>query len=155
LVFGLTARQFLTILIGVPWRTAPGMNQPHRPACIFHSRAACLALTCVLALVRPGDRPIQEWAVVALPTLRAKSYELESTGAGAVPLARSSGRGLGESGARPGLGGRMLSIKPFRGSVQAIRIGLDTISGGVVRLKAGQYRAVLEVAGIASPLERD
>jgi hypothetical protein len=44
-------------------------------------------------------------------------------------------------------------MKPSRASVQAIRIGLETISGGVVRLTAGQYRAVLEVAGIATALD--
>jgi hypothetical protein len=40
-------------------------------------------------------------------------------------------------------------------SVQAVRLGLEGIEHGVVRLVGGQYRAVLEVAGGGSLLEID
>jgi hypothetical protein len=66
LLFGLTARQFLTILIGVSLAYS-AWNQPAAPASLhLPLAAACLALTFVLALVRPGDRPIEQWALVAL-----------------------------------------------------------------------------------------
>jgi hypothetical protein len=38
-------------------------------------------------------------------------------------------------------------------SVQATRLGIDAIEDGVVALPGGEYRAVLEVSGTASPLE--
>src|SRR6266851_8337692 len=40
-------------------------------------------------------------------------------------------------------------------SVQATRLGIDAIEDGVVTLPGGEYRAVLEVSGTASPLEDD
>ncbi len=40
-------------------------------------------------------------------------------------------------------------------SVQATRLGIDAIEDGVVALPGGEYRAVLEVSGTASPLEDD
>jgi hypothetical protein len=40
-------------------------------------------------------------------------------------------------------------------SVQATRLGIDAIEAGVVVLSGGEYRAVLEVNGTASPLADD
>ncbi len=40
-------------------------------------------------------------------------------------------------------------------SVQEVRLGLEAIEDGVVRLAGGEYRAVLEVAGGASVLQSD
>jgi hypothetical protein len=40
-------------------------------------------------------------------------------------------------------------------SVQTVRLGIDAIEDGVVALPGGEYRAVLEVSGTASPLEDD
>jgi hypothetical protein len=40
-------------------------------------------------------------------------------------------------------------------SVQATRLGIDAIEDSVVALHGGEYRAVLEVSGTASPLEDD
>jgi hypothetical protein len=46
-----------------------------------------------------------------------------------------------------------MSAKPA--SVQTIRLGIDAIEDGVVALPGGEYRAILEVSGTASPLEDD
>jgi hypothetical protein len=40
-------------------------------------------------------------------------------------------------------------------SVQAVRLGIEAIQDGVVALAGGEYRAVLEVGGTASPFEDD
>src|SRR2546422_297246 len=40
-------------------------------------------------------------------------------------------------------------------SVQATRLGIDAIENSVVALPGGEYRAVLEVSGTASPLADD
>jgi hypothetical protein len=40
-------------------------------------------------------------------------------------------------------------------SVQTTRLGIDAIQDGVVALPGGEYRAVLEVGGTASPLQDD
>jgi len=40
-------------------------------------------------------------------------------------------------------------------SVQTTRLGIDAIENSVVALPGGEYRAVLEVSGTASPLEDD
>jgi hypothetical protein len=40
-------------------------------------------------------------------------------------------------------------------SVQAARLGIEAIQDGVVALAGGEYRAVLEVSGTASPFEDD
>jgi hypothetical protein len=40
-----------------------------------------------------------------------------------------------------------------RASVQTARLGIDAIQDGVVTLSGGEYRAVLEVSGTASPFE--
>src|SRR4030081_238897 len=42
-----------------------------------------------------------------------------------------------------------------RASVQTIRLGIDAIEDSVVTLPGGEYRAVLEVSGTASPLQND
>src|SRR5712692_10688219 len=44
---------------------------------------------------------------------------------------------------------------PKHASVQATRLGIDAIQDGVVALSGGEYRAVLEVSGTASPLADD
>jgi len=65
-LFGLTGRQFLTALIGVSiaynlW------NQAALPATLRVGLAAAwVAATLVLALVRPGDRPLEQWALSAV-----------------------------------------------------------------------------------------
>jgi hypothetical protein len=46
-------------------------------------------------------------------------------------------------------------MSPKHASVQAIRLGIDAIQDGVVALSGGEYRAVLEVSGTASPLADD
>jgi hypothetical protein len=40
-------------------------------------------------------------------------------------------------------------------SVQTVRLGIDSIQESVVGLREGEYRAVLEVSGTASPFEDD
>jgi hypothetical protein len=42
-----------------------------------------------------------------------------------------------------------------RASVQTVRLGIEAIQDGVVALVGGEYRAVLEVSGTASPVEDD
>jgi hypothetical protein len=42
-----------------------------------------------------------------------------------------------------------------RASVQTVRLGIEAIQDGVVELSGGEYRAVLEVSGTASPFEDD
>ncbi|MGI9148535.1 MAG: hypothetical protein ACR2IK_18625 [Chloroflexota bacterium] len=42
-----------------------------------------------------------------------------------------------------------------RASVQTARLGIEAIADGMVTLVAGEYRAVLEVSGTASPFEDD
>jgi hypothetical protein len=44
---------------------------------------------------------------------------------------------------------------PRHASVQATRLGIDAIQDSVVALSGGEYRAVLEVSGTASPLADD
>ena len=46
-------------------------------------------------------------------------------------------------------------MKSTGASVQAVRVGVEAIAGGVVRLKTGEYRAVLEVAGTGTALDDD
>jgi hypothetical protein len=66
-LFGLTARQFLYILVGSSasyalWDQALGLGDPLRVASV----AVCLATTLAFALVRPADRPLEAWLVAAL-----------------------------------------------------------------------------------------
>jgi len=42
-----------------------------------------------------------------------------------------------------------------RASVQTLRLGIEAINDGVVTLTGGEFRAVLEVSGTASPMEDD
>jgi hypothetical protein len=44
-------------------------------------------------------------------------------------------------------------MKSAHASVQSFRVGVETITDGVVRIRTCQYRAVLEVAGIATALD--
>src|SRR5215467_10966707 len=44
-------------------------------------------------------------------------------------------------------------LKPKRTSVQSTRLAIETIQTGVVALPDGEYRAVLEVSGVARPFE--
>jgi hypothetical protein len=44
-------------------------------------------------------------------------------------------------------------MKGLRASVQTIRVGVESIADGVVCLKTGEYRAALEVAGLAAALD--
>jgi len=38
-----------------------------------------------------------------------------------------------------------------RASVQTVRLGIEAIQDGVVTLVGGEFRAVLEISGTASP----
>src|SRR5262249_54350352 len=65
-LFGLTARQFLTVLIGVSLAYSV-WNHPALLASLRLGLAAtCAVLTLVVALVRAAERPIEQWALVAL-----------------------------------------------------------------------------------------
>jgi len=65
-LFGLTGRQFLTILIGVSLAYSI-WNQLALPVSLrVPVTIACVGLTLVTALIRPGERPLEQWALVAL-----------------------------------------------------------------------------------------
>jgi PrgI family protein len=66
-VFGLTARQFLYMLVGSSasyalWDQSLGMADGLRIASV----ALSLAVTLAFTLVRPADRALEEWLVAAL-----------------------------------------------------------------------------------------
>ena len=66
-LFGLTARQFLYVLVGSSasytlWEQTLGLADPLRVASV----AVCLATTLAFALLRPADRALEEWLVAAL-----------------------------------------------------------------------------------------
>jgi hypothetical protein len=66
-LFGLTARQFLYVLVGASasyelWEQALWLGDVLRTASV----AVCLGMTLALALVRPAGRPLEEWLVAAL-----------------------------------------------------------------------------------------
>ncbi len=66
-VFGLTVRQFLFMLVGSSatysaWVELTALPSPLRLAIA----AACISVTLAFALVRPGSRPLEEWVAVAL-----------------------------------------------------------------------------------------
>src|ERR1700674_132814 len=66
-LFGLTARQFLYLLVGSSasyalWEQALWFGDPLRVASVV----TCLGTTLALALVRPADRALEEWLVAAL-----------------------------------------------------------------------------------------
>ena len=66
-VFGLTVRQFLYILVGSSasytlWGQAPTLGQG---LCIAGA-GACIAITLAFALLRPAGRALEEWLVAGL-----------------------------------------------------------------------------------------
>jgi hypothetical protein len=66
-LFGLTARQFLYVLVGSSasyafWDQTLGLGEALRVASV----AVSLATTLAFALVRPADRPLEEWLAAAL-----------------------------------------------------------------------------------------
>jgi PrgI family protein len=66
-VFGLTARQFLYVLVGSSasyalWDQTAWLGDPVRVASVIISLGTALAF----ALVRPADRALEEWLVAAL-----------------------------------------------------------------------------------------
>jgi hypothetical protein len=67
LVFGLTARQFLYVLVGSSlayglWEQAATAPSPLRVAVT----AACLVVAAALALLRPFGRPLEEWLLASV-----------------------------------------------------------------------------------------
>jgi hypothetical protein len=67
LLFGLTARQFLYLVVGCS--VAYGVwQQPTEMATVARAAltTACLLLAGLVALVRPLGRPLEEWIVAAL-----------------------------------------------------------------------------------------
>ena len=72
-LFGLTARQFLYVLVGSSasytlWEQTLGLADPLRVASV----AVCLATTLAFALLRPADRALEEWLVAALVYARGQ-----------------------------------------------------------------------------------
>ena len=66
-LYGLTVRQFLYLLVGSSatyslWDQLAPLPTPLRAALA----GACVALTLAFALLRPADRPLEEWFAVAL-----------------------------------------------------------------------------------------
>lgn len=66
-VFGLTVRQFLYMLVGssatyTAWEHLNGLPGPLR----FAIATLCVGLTVAFALLRPADRPLEEWMAAAL-----------------------------------------------------------------------------------------
>jgi hypothetical protein len=66
-VFGLTVRQFLHLLVGssgtyIFWEQSAMLGDALRIALAIVS----VCTTVILALVRPGGRPLEEWIVAAL-----------------------------------------------------------------------------------------
>src|SRR5579864_8390050 len=66
-LYGLTVRQFLYLLVGSSgaysvWDQMSSFPTPLRAAVA----ALCVALTLGFALLRPADRPLEEWLAAAL-----------------------------------------------------------------------------------------
>jgi PrgI family protein len=66
-LYGLTVRQFLYLLVGSSatyslWQQSDGLPLPLRIALA----AFCTVLTLAFALLRPADRPLEEWCAAAL-----------------------------------------------------------------------------------------
>ncbi|MGI9148534.1 MAG: PrgI family protein [Chloroflexota bacterium] len=66
-LFGLTVRQFLYLLVGssasyAVWDQTLWLADTLRAVCVV----VCLATTLAFALVRPDGRSLEEWAVAAL-----------------------------------------------------------------------------------------
>jgi PrgI family protein len=67
LVFGLTARQFLYVLVGCTLAYAVWDQASIVPAALRVGVAtACLLVSTVIALVRPSGRALEEWLLAAL-----------------------------------------------------------------------------------------
>jgi hypothetical protein len=73
-LFGLTVRQFLYVLVGSSatytlWEQLAGLGDLVRIAIAV----LCIAFTLAFALLRPADRPLEEWLAAALAyTLSAR-----------------------------------------------------------------------------------
>jgi len=66
-LFGLTVRQFLYMLVGSSatytlWGETPHLADPIR----FALAALCVAITLAFALLRLSDRPLEEWLAAGL-----------------------------------------------------------------------------------------
>jgi hypothetical protein len=66
-LFGLTVRQFLYMLVGSSvtytlWEQSAGLTDPARIAI----GVVCVLITLAFALLRPADRPLEEWLAAAL-----------------------------------------------------------------------------------------
>ncbi len=64
---GLSVRQLMNLIVGLStayaiWNDWPGLPLPVRAA----MAGACLIVALALTLIRPGGRPLEEWAFVAL-----------------------------------------------------------------------------------------
>ena len=64
---GLSVRQLMNLIVGLStayaiWNGWPALPLPLRAA----MAGACLIVALALTLVRPGGRPLEEWAFVAL-----------------------------------------------------------------------------------------
>jgi len=67
LVFGLTARQFLYVLVGCTLAYAVWDQASMAPSALRVSvTAACLLASTVIALFRPLGRPLEGWILAAL-----------------------------------------------------------------------------------------
>ncbi|HEY1298201.1 MAG TPA: PrgI family protein [Chloroflexota bacterium] len=67
LLFGLTVRQFLYLLVGSSvaytlWEQSAALGEVAR-VCLG---ALCVGVTLAFALLRPADRPLEEWLAAAL-----------------------------------------------------------------------------------------
>jgi len=66
-VFGLSVRQFLYVLVGSSasytlWDQSATLVSPVRILLV----TLCVSATLAFALLRPGDRPLEEWMVAAV-----------------------------------------------------------------------------------------
>ncbi|MCC6175630.1 MAG: PrgI family protein [Chloroflexi bacterium] len=64
---GLSVRQLMNLIVGLSTAYAIWNDWPAMPVLLRGGLAgACLLTAVVLTLVRPGGRPLEEWAFVAL-----------------------------------------------------------------------------------------
>ena len=154
-VFGLTARQFLYVLVGSSasyslWEQAPALGDA---AARGDGRRSASARPSPSPCWRPADRPLEEWlaaACVYAGSPGRATWQPREPIAGGLATER---RQLAGAGAESELGGGRRRMK--HASVQTARLGIEAIQDGVVALAGGEYRAVLEVGGTASPFEDD
>jgi hypothetical protein len=67
LIFGLTARQFLYVLVGASLAYGLWEQTADAPSALRVSvTLACLLIGAALALVRPFGRPLEEWLLAGL-----------------------------------------------------------------------------------------